>query len=85
MLNVVPFLFSLAVHRLCFGHVYRNWYPYFKGEHLKRDFYGVAKSPNTVQLEKRLEEVEDMAEGARAALKRVDWKLLCRAYFNEVT
>ena len=82
LLNAVATIFPKAEHRLCARHIYANWYSDFRGEQLKVAFYAVAKCANEAQLQKRLDEIENIHDGAKKSLEKKDIKQWCRAYFK---
>ncbi|GKB82747.1 elongation factor G, III-V domain-containing protein [Tanacetum coccineum] len=85
MLNTVATIFPKAEHRLCASHIYANWYSDFRGEQLKVAFYAVAKCANEAQLQKRLDVIENIHDGAKKSLEKKDIKQWCRAYFKGCT
>ncbi|GKC54269.1 elongation factor G, III-V domain-containing protein, partial [Tanacetum coccineum] len=85
LLNTVATIFSKVEHRLCARHIYANWYSDFRGEQLKVAFYAIAKCANEAQLQKRLDDIENIHDGAKKSLEKKDIKQWCRAYFKGYT
>ncbi|GJZ74802.1 elongation factor G, III-V domain-containing protein [Tanacetum coccineum] len=82
LLNAVKAIFPRFEHRLCARHIYANWYSDFRGEKLKIAFYTVAKCADEAQLKKRLDEIENIQDGAKQTLENRAIQQWCRAYFK---
>ncbi|GKA27643.1 hypothetical protein Tco_0713811 [Tanacetum coccineum] len=82
LLNVVEAIFPRFEHRLCACHIYANWHFDFRGEKLKVAFYVVAKCANEAQLKKRLDEIDNIQDGAKQTIENRAIQQWCRAYFK---
>ncbi|GJS26969.1 elongation factor G, III-V domain-containing protein [Tanacetum coccineum] len=85
LLNAVSSIFPQAEHRLCARHIYANWYSDFRGEKLKVAFYSVAKCANEAQMQQRLDEIDNIKDGAKRSLENKDIKQWCRAFFKSAS
>ncbi|GJY90022.1 hypothetical protein Tco_0505218 [Tanacetum coccineum] len=74
---LVSSIFPQAEHRLCARHIYANWYSDFRSEKLKVAFYSVAKCANEAQMQQRLDEIDNIKDGAKRSLKNKDIKQWC--------
>ncbi|CAH9084256.1 unnamed protein product [Cuscuta europaea] len=80
--NVIARVFPEAEHRNCARHIHANWSKTHRGLLLKNLFWMCAKSTCEEQLQTALAELDKADSDAGKDLRKIDFKLWCKAYFR---